>query len=1271
MGGICASAIAFFALFAAQAFAGEHLVVTGEYGKEGPASSGLGSGCRLAYNSAAQDLYLFSDGKIYGLSVTPGSATPLGGSFPFSTGISTGCNDPDMEVDNSGSGNIFAVQSGGQIYGWNSSGSALGSPWPVSVSGGGETCGVDVTATGEVWGGNYSQEKIVKYTASGAAAGSISIGFSFCKFAIDHSTGDIYVLPYNGGEIVKFTAASGYTTKVNFPAAGDGNAGLAVNGLEHKLYVGNSTAQLKAYDTETGSLVETIELGASGGRGLAVDEGTDTLFVTVGSGASGVIREYLGLKTPKATTGEPIGNSEVSGIADPNEVGPITECYFEYGLTPAYGSKQNCAESLPIATEEAVSAELPGLIGEETYHYRLVLANGEPNVIGRGGDRTIVPHNVKGLTTEAATEITQQSAVLNAGFEGTGEDTRYYFEWGQTTAYGHKTAVPPGDDAGVTTGPTHISTEVTSLEPGITYHYRVVGENSIGISKANDRTFKTNELPSIESSTSSHLTASSAEIDAKINPHEFETEYFVEYGPTPEYGSVAPVPSGVLPAANSPQDVVVPLTGLEGVTYHFRVVAENEWGRVVTEDQSFNFFPPLCPNSSEREQTGGQYLPDCRAYELVSPEETGNVELTNAPATVGPYATNPARFAFEGFLGGIKGTEPTNALGSDAYVATRTSSGWKTHLVGLRGYEGTAAGVLFANLDFSKFLDFRENGGFEGEPQPPHAIPFVWDVEGNLLERWPANFESIPNSEETKGAFQPSPDLSHLAFSSTNVAFTSEGLTGGAGSAYDYDTATGTTTLISKTAAGDIELEPGNPGSPGVGIFFPGGYLQFAGQELTSQKPTTINPAISTDGSHILMATSSGPIGFFTHPLPPTRLYMSVDDAITYEVSRGKDVRYVAMTADGTRVFFTSPEQLTGEDTDNSVDLYMWSQEGDRLTLISKGGEGAEGSGNSDACSASWISGCGIAPVMGSALTDNSVAAGSGEVYFYSPEQLDGSKGLAGKENLYVYREGRPQFVTALSPIGGEAGPVTRMQVSPDGDHMAFVTASRVTSYNNNGLEEMYSYDPADRKVVCVSCRPDGEPPTVDIEASKMGLFMSNDGRTFFSTEDPLVPTDTNAQQDVYEYVEGRPQLITTGTGTSQSKRGGFGGSGNKGQEGLAGVSADGINVYFSSRDVLVPQNHNGPFLAFYDARTDGGFAYEPPLAPCEAADECHGEGNPPPLPPTVASEGNLGSRGNAPSPKRHGRNHKRHHKRHHRRSRRHGKRHARHHLRRGRHGDA
>ena len=68
---------------------------------------------------------------------------------------------------------------------------------------------------------------------------------------------------------------------------------------------------------------------------------------------------------------------------------------------------------------------------------------------------------------------------------------------------------------------------------------------------------------------------------------------------------------------------------------------------------------------------------------------------------------------------------------------------------------------------------------------------------------------------------------------------------------------------------------------------------------------------------------------------------------------------------------------------------------------------------------------------------------------------------------------------------------------------------------------------------------------------------MSFDGRTFWTTKDGLVPRDANQKVDVYEFVRGRPQLITTGTADD---------TGNEFQlPGLAGVSGDGIDVFFAT----------------------------------------------------------------------------------------------------------
>jgi hypothetical protein len=695
--------------------------------------------------------------------------------------------------------------------------------------------------------------------------------------------------------------------------------------------------------------------------------------------------------------------------------------------------------------------------------------------------------------------------------------------------------------------------------------------------------------------------------------------------------------------------VAVHLSSLQiGATYHFRVIATNEWGTTDAEDQTFNFLPPDCPNSHVRQQTGGEYLPDCRAYELVSPENAGNVILVNEAGPISPDATAPARFGFAGILGAVSGTEPPDAAG-DSYVATRTDSGWITHYVGIPGNLTLTATLSYGDKSLGKFIDFRNEGGFTGIAQPPDNIPHVWDATGASLGRWPVDFETVPGAEEVSGAFQPSPDFSHLAFSSNNVNFTTgqageEGLTVAPGSAYDYDTVEGTTTLISRDANGqDIQQQATNSANTGEFLLFP----RADESEFYPTEPAQMYSGVSTNGSHILMSTAETPYSRFSNPRPLKRLYMRVDDAVTYEVSQGHSVSFLGMTVDGSKVFFTSNEQLTSDDHDTSADVYMWSEATDSLTRLSAGNNGA---GNSDACSTSWVERCDAVPVAGGAETDNSFATAGGDVYFYSPEQLDGPKGVFGERNLYVYRGGEVAFVTTLAPDR----PVTRVQVSPDGGHAAFVTASRLSSYDNAGFQEMYSYTPSSGALTCVSCDPRGNPPGGNVQASVHGIFMSNDGRTFFYSPDALVPQDTNGLRDVYEFVEGRPQLIGSGLGSADTQK-----TPNQVRTaGLSGVSGDGINVYFSTYDNLVPQDHNGQFLKFYDARSNGGFAVTPRPAPCAAADECHAAGIPSPAAPMITSEADLGAGGNASSDRGRGKKHHKHRRR--RGHRHHGARSAR-----------
>ena len=101
-----------------------------------------------------------------------------------------------------------------------------------------------------IWAGYYSQQSAKKYSPSGSLLTTVSLGFNVCKIDVDRTNGDLYVVHYSGGQITKYTAASGYTTTLNFPSTNN-NAGLAVNGAENRLYVAGNTSTIKVYDTET------------------------------------------------------------------------------------------------------------------------------------------------------------------------------------------------------------------------------------------------------------------------------------------------------------------------------------------------------------------------------------------------------------------------------------------------------------------------------------------------------------------------------------------------------------------------------------------------------------------------------------------------------------------------------------------------------------------------------------------------------------------------------------------------------------------------------------------------------------------------------------------------------------------------------------------------------------------------------------------------------------------------------------------------------------
>jgi hypothetical protein len=997
-------------------------------------------------------------------------------------------------------------------------------------------------------------------------------------------------------------------------------------------------------------------VGGAGRQGIAIDgsNGPNRGSVYVRSNGQQISMFGPPVVVPDIsyTTAE-VGHTvaTLNGTISPAGGTNVQECKVEYGLTKSYGSSAPCDQPTPYSGDTDVSAHLSGLFVETTYHYRIVATNTLASNLGV--DQTFHTHAVLDANTEPATNVTMSTADLNGMLDPDGMSTQYHFQYGTTTLYGHETE---SADAGAGSGDISLPPQtISNLQSGRTYHYRLVAENSLGTTNGPDMTVKAARTPAIDGVYTTNVSATSADLNARINPSGSDTTYHFEYGTTPAYGSVAPAADVDIGSADADQTVTAHLSDLQsGVTYHFRVIATNSWGTTTGDDTTFDYFPPTCPNAHVRQQVGANYLPDCRAYELVSPGDAGGIQLfsgsgvphlgsalppdwENTPQNTG-YASSPSRFAYFGALGEIPGTHAPDSL-VDMYVATRTLNGWATTYPGLPGDQSLFVVGPHCSADLSQCYDFHW-GVFFGSEEVNKTSPVAYrfNVDGSFRGRLPTNAGVVPHSAEYKGVQRASGDFRHFVFSSNNYPFAPGGVVGAPGSVYDNDTDTNSVAIVSKLASGDPIPQSGSD---------PNEYLQI--------------PAVSFDGSHILMSAASA--------TPNTsHLYMSVDDSLFYDVSKGFDVNFVGASRDGSKVFFTSKEPVTSDDHDSSTDLFMWSEAGDKITRISQG----DGNGDTNKCVTQWEGiNCGVAPVETGVSTDD-VVSPNGAIMFYSPEQLDpANPGVPGERNLYLYRDGSVRYIATMDP----GSTIARLQMSPDADHSALLTDSTLTGYDNTAPDgvcsedkeggkltgpkcrEIYTFDADTGVLQCVSCNPTGEPPSNDIFASASGRFMSDDGRTFFSTADSLAPRDTDGIQDVYEFVEGRPQLISSGTGKQDRWGGGlliFPPS----IVGLEAVSRDGTDVFFSSFDTLVSEDHNGQFLKFYDARTNGGFPEPPPALPCTAADECHGEGSATPEEPQIGSGAALGGGGNVHPARPQG---KRHKLRRHRRHRRHSQRSARH----------
>ena len=604
-----------------------------------------------------------------------------------------------------------------------------------------------------------------------------------------------------------------------------------------------------------------------------------------------------------------------------------------------------------------------------------------------------------------------------------------------------------------------------------------------------------------------------------------------------------------------------------------------------------------CPNELNRVGLSA-LLPDCRAYEQVSPVNKFGNEAGRYGKERYAWATDDG----DGILYATRGPMGITHRGNQNYaVGHRLASGWSSESAAPRGTQehitlGGFQHVILPSADLSRVV-FGATGSYVLEnPFTPaifggqswalylsrtdlalsDAESIDWFTRPRIPDPVPAPGEIGENAFQPMGA---SPDLSTVYFS-------------------------GQPTLVPE----DAERDPGTWGlyeysngqlvSAGT---LPGGALNPRGAAPANAAgggailwPEDARSQVSADGS-IMYFLSPDPTANAQDPSkPPPQLYVRRDGLsrlVSSSESTGEEApsgvagfgsQHVYGAADGNLAYFRSVDALTaGAPDDGTVKLYRYD--------VASGAVG-------------YIAG-----------VEGMIAAASD----------DGQRFLFGNDHeIAVWDHG------AILPVSETVGSssLAPAQSTPSGSAFVFSTTAPIAGFNSAGRLQIYRYDIATQKTTCVSCPPDGIAVTGPAEMSsepeggevRPNRGFSEDGRhVFFASPDPLLTRDTNGRRDVYEWSEGvGRELISSGRSQDDSF--------------FLDSSKSGNDVFFTTTETLLPSDTDGAYDV-YDARVGGGFA-------TDAAAPCRGEGcfaSPSPLPllPTPGSS-TLSAGGNSRSVK-------------------------------------
>lgn len=623
---------------------------------------------------------------------------------------------------------------------------------------------------------------------------------------------------------------------------------------------------------------------------------------------------------------------------------------------------------------------------------------------------------------------------------------------------------------------------------------------------------------------------------------------------------------------------------------------------------------PACQTEPiRRAEPYGLTLPDCRAYEQVSPIDKNGADAQGKPRLTesAPSGDQVAYFSLLPFPG-VEG-----AAEFPTYLSSFSGDTWSTQGLLPPSNPASPTTVLALTEDLRyTIVEVGPLGPLLGEASIQGEEGLIdratlgernYYIRNNRTNEYhllaPGTHPYFVDASQDGSAilFEDRAKLTEKATSFLNAEGNEESATGT--NLYEWNagivTLVGLVPRVGQPTCGSSGPSCVAPGDGAVGG--PGGQA-ITESEFGMEEPKGL-PGGATSGFELQDTMSEDGSRVFFTDVTTGQIYMREPmEGRTVAVSSGVGPAYWrAATPDGAFAFYTEGE---GEDRN----LYRFIVAGERREAVTTGEAHVLGTlGVSDDGTYAYFVAEGVL-----ATNENG--------HVIEPETGEKEKAVLGQPNLYEWHNGKIQFIVKLRRksdrnnwtdfAAGGAGAAEGMKdsrVSENGTTVLFASEEQISPYNNNKRDNLYLYD-AQRPLsannpTCVSCNFNAKESSTPSFLANHFIFiypnfrneymtrnLSSDGtRVFFESEEALVPNDTNSQMDVYEWErEGhnsckRDEGGTNGgclylISTGQAPEGSYFGD----------ASSDGSNIFFFTRQSLVTQDSDDN-VDIYDAREDGG----------------------------------------------------------------------------------